>query len=160
MLNEYQTQIIFNEHKLVLRYKARDDDSTKFEYIIYEEWDGPTPGSTALPSRAPTSNPDSGRIATPVLDRSRASEINRTVLITKVQSEVAVPETITHLKEKYFTNDLRNIVRIEHKTKDIYAVICNSWQSGKNLVEKYKGIKFNEDAPEMELFSETDPIET
>ena len=45
LMHGYQTQVIFLEHKLLLRYKIKDEDSAKYDYIIYDEWNGPSPGA-------------------------------------------------------------------------------------------------------------------
>ena len=151
----YQTQVIFSEHKLLLRYKARDEDATKFDYIIFDEWEGPRPGAQVPGPRVSQNN--YGRIATPVLDRSAISESSRSIILTKVVSDLGTEEIKTKLKDEHFAQVAGTIERIESRAKGIFIIICDSWKSCRNLVNKYNNPKFNEQIPEFALFTETDP---
>ena len=153
-LHGYQTQVIFMEHKLILRYKLKDEGSNKYDFTIFKEWKGPEAGAQVPGPRVPQNN--LGRTPTPMMDLSRNSETNRSIFLTKVKSDLSTHETTAKLNE-HFSQVSDTIDRIDSRPKGIFIIICKSWDDCKNLVDKYKATKFNDQIPDLTMFSETDP---
>ena len=96
-------------------------------------------------------------MATPVLDLSRNSETNRSIILSKVHSPLETAETIAQLKDNYLQEMADKIVRIENRAENTYIIVCDSWKSCKEVANKYKEKEFNEQVPSFEMFSDTDP---
>ena len=62
---QYQTQIIFDGFKMLLRYKKRDSDDEKFNYTIHSEYYPPM--SSAASELKSSLQIPAGTIPTPVI---------------------------------------------------------------------------------------------
>ena len=151
----YQTQVVFDQHKLILRYKIKDDESSEYNYTIREEWNGPPPGAP-LPIASTSQGQTNGKLPTPIIDTSSNSEACRTVIMTKVVSNGSALETTEKLRQ-HFSHMMADIVSIAHRFQGTYVVVCKDWNTCKSLVENYKSTKFNDKTPEFLLFSENEP---
>ena len=150
----YQAQIIFEQHKLVLRYKLKDADESEYDWSIYEEWNGPRPGSTLVSA---TRSQSSSKLPTPLLDTSSNSESSRMVILSKVETNNDTVEATTLKLREHFSQMTNDIVKIENRNSSTYVITCKDWKSCYLLAENFKKTKFNEKVPEFQLFCESDP---
>ena len=87
------------------------------------------------------------------------SESNRSVILTKIQSDLPANEIKNKLLTDHFSEVafLNTIEKIVPKAKGAFMIVCNSWTECKNLVAKYKDTAFLNHVPTFTMFSETDP---
>ena len=148
-----QSQVVFDAHNLVVRYKKKDDGTNKYNWVIAKEYH-PQPEDSLL-SRAESRDPS--KLDTPILDMSSNSACNRSIIVS------GVPENITAtnaelefqklLDNKYHTN----LEEIIFKNKGTVVIVCKDWTGCKQISNVYKQTKMFDKELALPLFSETNP---
>ena len=149
-----QTQVVFDAHNLVVRYKKRDDGANKYNWVIAKEF-YPQPEDSLTLSRTETRDPS--KLDTPIIDMSCNSACNRSVIVT------GIPDTITNINaelefRKYIdSKDEQLIQTVDFKSKGTVIVTCTDWTACKHISDFYQDIKMSEKKLTFTLFSENDP---
>ena len=104
-----QTQVVFDEYKLILRYKKKDEGVNKYNFIIEKEW-FPNPGEvTSL--AGPNNNGDPSKLASPAIDTSILAQCHKTTIVT------GIPDTIT--QQMFIQNSLNTLQNLIMFTSEI-----------------------------------------
>ena len=149
-----QSQVIFDAHNLVVRYKKKDDGANKYNWVIAKEFH-PQPEDSLIFSRAEARDPS--KLDTPILDMSSSSACNRSVIVT------GVPDTITSVNaeiefRKYVdSKDEPSIEVVDFKNKGTVIIVCKDWAGSKHISDTYRETKMSDNYLTFTLFSETDP---
>ena len=93
----YQTQIIFDSHVMVLRYKEQDTAETKYNWFRTKEF---TPKPSDLTVSAPREDIDTNKVASSIKD----AEINKSIIVSGIKTELNQAEVKEEWK-KYFEKD-------------------------------------------------------
>ena len=151
-----QTQVIFDEYNLILRYKKKDEGVSKFNYITEKEW-FPKPGEIESSKTKGVAN-DPNKLDTPAIDTSSLAECHKTIIVTGLPDSINHANASTELFQTYFeSKDHSNLVKIDYKSKGTVVILCNSWNSCNILAKTYGGVKFQNKDLTFHMFSETDP---
>ena len=150
-----QTQVIFNEYNLILRYKRRDEGVNKYNFIVEDEW-FPNPGDVEN-TRAGTFAVDPAKINNLVIDVSSVAECHKMSIITGVPTSVTVDNASNEIMSVFLSKDHRLICRIEFKVKGTVIVVCKDWNSCKHITNTYQKSKFQGHELNFSMFSEKEP---
>ena len=149
-----QSQVIFDAHNLVVRYKKKDDGANKYNWVIAKEFH-PQPEDSLILSRAEARDPS--KLDTPILDMSSSSACNRSIIVS------GVPDTINSLNaeiefRKYVNSEDEPLIEtVEFKSKGTVIIVCKNWESCKHISDNYQNTKMSEKDLTFTMFSETDP---
>ena len=154
-VHDVQTQVIFDSHNLVLRYKKQDDGATKYNWTIEREY-YPKPGeaSTAL-NRATARDPN--KHDTPVLDTSDKAECNRTLIITGVSETVNRENVSKEIHDYIDSKDHVHVERVSLRYKGTVVITCKDWLGCKTIADNYKNKKLHDNEIFFTLFSDENP---
>ena len=125
-----QSQVVFDAHNLVVRYKKRDDGANKYNWVIAKEF-YPQPEDSLTLSRTEARDPS--KLDTPILDMSCNSACNRSVIIT------GIPDTINNINSelefrKYIDSKDENLIKTaDFKSKGTLIIACRDWAACKHI---------------------------
>ena len=153
---DYKTQIIFDSHVLILRYRSPDTTTDKFHWTIHSSWEPPMDSKQVEKS---TLRVPAGSKATPIPDISILNKANCAVFMT-------VKDLTEKITEDSFKVRLVDYLNVDHKTliqevkatkrPDLYILYFDSWVTAKNIATVYKE-KFSGKDVSFTLFSQNDP---
>ena len=151
----YQTQITFDSHLMLLRYKARDTPNQKFQYITHSEYYPPmSQASSGLKSSL---HIPPGTVPTPVISAATTSKANNSFIMTGMISErtedMFVRQFTAHVKEE----DRASILEIKLLKRNTAVIYCKSWDDCKRIVNGIKEAKFENEKVYYSLFAEEKP---
>ena len=155
LLHNVQTQVVFEGHNMILRYRKKADGVMDYNWETDKEW-FPQP-SDLTDSLKTTATKDPNKHDTPKIDTSSAAQCSRSVIVSGVPEAVKLENVNCEFKKYFKEEDHHIITDIQYKTKGGSVIICKDWASCKYVVDKYKKSKFNEKEIYFTLFSETDP---
>ena len=151
----YQTQITFDAHLMLLRYKARDTHSQKFQYVTHSEFYPPISQATSDLKSSLQIPP--GTIPTPVISPEITSKANNSFMM----SGMATERTEDTFKRQFMVHisveDRASVAEIKLVKKNMAVIYCNSWEECKNIFDKIKDTKFENEKVYFSLFSEDKP---
>ena len=154
-VHDVQTQVIFDSHNLVLRYKKKDDGVTKYNWTIDKEY-YPKPGEAAtVLNRASTRDPN--KHDTPVIGTSNRAECNRTVIVTGVCETVTRDNVSQEFHSFIDSKDHMHLERVDIKTKGTVVITCRDWSGCKHIADSYADKKLLGKEINFTLFSEENP---
>ena len=148
-----QSQVVFDAHNLVVRYKKKDDGANKFNWVIAKEF-YPQPEDLVL-SRAQSRDPS--KLDTPILDMSTNSACNRSIIVSRVHENITAINAELEFR-KFFDNKYHSQLEENiFKSKGTVVVVCKDWAACKNISDIYKQAKMFDKELTLHLFAETDP---
>ena len=153
---EYKTQIVFDGHKLVLRYRINDTTDDKFHWTIFDSWSPPMESNSQQKTSLKT---PTGSKATPPPTITVAEMSNRAFFITiKGMTQQHTEDNIKYELQKYLKLEHSNLVSSVKASKkaDLFIVYCDTWASAKTITNTYKDKFLNHDVS-FTLFSKEDP---
>ena len=153
---EYQTQIVFDNHFMVLRYRNRDPSSEKNHWIIHSSWEPPMEAKKKEKTSLKT---PIGSKASAVPEPNAIAKANTAIFMTvKDLDEQHTGETVKDKLGDYLSTEHKALVREVKVTKrpDLYIVYCDSWTSAKTITTTYKA-KFMDHEVSFSLFAQKDP---
>ena len=149
-----QSQVVFEAHNLVVRYKKKDDGTNKYNWVIAKEFH-PQPEDSLTLSRTEARDPS--KLDTPIIDMSCNSACNRSVIVT------GIPDIINNINaelefRKYIDSKDENLIEtVDFKSKGTLIIACRDWAACKHISDTYQDIKMSEKKLTFTLFSENDP---
>ena len=149
-----QAQVIFDDFKLVLRYKKKDEGVDKYNYIIEKEW-FPKPGEGSATQSVSINDPS--KLVTPVIDTSALAACHRTTIVTGLPDVINQGNVSTEVGKIMEESDAELIEEIEFKSKGTSLVVCKDWESCRALSEKYNKSKLLGSEIGFTMFSENNP---
>ena len=151
----YQTQITFDSHLMLLRYKARDTPTQKFQYITHSEF-YPKLEQASSELKSSLYIPP-GTIPTPVISPATAQKANNSFVMSGMNIE-RTEETFVRLFTAYVKpEDRESLVEIKLVRKNTAVICCKSWEDCKRIIDKCKDIKFENEKVYFSLFSDEKP---
>ena len=151
-----QTQVIFDEYNLILRYKKKDEGVSKFNYITEKEW-FPKPGEIENSKTKGVAN-DPNKLDTPAIDTSSLADCHKTIIVTGLPDSINHTNASTELYQTYFeSKDHTHLIKIDYKSKGTVVILCKNWNACSILAKTYESIKFQNNTLTFHMFSETDP---
>ena len=152
---EYQVQIVFDGHFMVLRYKA-PDTTEKFHWTTHSSWEPPMDSKNEQKTslRTPT-----GSKATPAPSISVAAKANTAIFMTvKGMTEQLTVDSFKDKLIDYLNSEHKSLITDVKMTKrrDLFMVYCDCWRSAKDIATSYKS-KFNNCDVSFTLFAQDDP---
>ena len=153
---EFQTQIVFDGHVMVLRYRTQDTTSEKYHWTIHSSWVPPMDSKATEKTSFKT---PAGSKASPAPDPNAIAKANAAIFMTiKDLTEQHTGETVKDKLDDYLKAEHKALVREVKVTKrpDLYIVYCDSWTSAKTITTTYKA-KFMDHEVSFSLFSQKDP---
>ena len=152
---EYQAQIVFDGHLMLLRTKCKDTVDNKYHYTTYSKFEPPMETDTDKKSNIKT---PSGTKTSPIPDSSVLSKANASLYMSvkgmkdDITEENFKKELLAYLKEEH-----RNFVVDFTKKKSGLAIIfCNSWESANTIATTYTN-KFMNNSVSFTLFCAQNP---
>ena len=150
-----QTQVVFDEYKLILRYKKKDEGVNKYNFNIEKEW-FPKPGEVTSLAGSNNSG-DPSKLASPAIDTSILAQCHKTAIVTGIPDSINSTNVHSELLKHFAESDHVHIRDLEFKAKGTSLVVCKDWTSCKNITEKYNKTKFLDTELTFTLFSEKNP---
>ena len=136
----YQTQITFDSHLMLLRYKSRDTHNQKYQYITYSEYYPPmNQASSGLKSSL---HIPPGTVPTPVISPAAASKAKSSFFMTGMTTERTEETFVRQFTEYMKEEDKTSITEIKLVKKNTAVIYCKSWEDCKRIVEKMRDSKF------------------
>jgi hypothetical protein len=154
---EFQTQIVFDGHLMVLRYRTRDT-SEKYHWTIHSSWEPPMDSKATEKTSFKT---PAGSKASPAPDPNAIAKANAAIFMTiKDLTEQHTGETVKDKLDDYLKAEHKVLVREVKVTKrpDLYIVYCDSWTSAKTISTTYKA-KLIDHEVSFSLFAQKDPAQ-
>ena len=155
LLHNVQTQVVFEGHNMILRYRKKADGVMEYNWETDREW-FPKPSDLAA-SLQNTKTKDPNKHDTPKIDTTSAAQCSRAVIISGVPESVRMESAISDFKNYFKNEDHARIAEIQYKSKGVTVLVCTDWDSAKYIANTYKKSKFAEKEIYFTLFSETDP---
>ena len=139
---------------LILRYKYKDQDESKFAYTIHSEW-WPKPGEVVVAKSRSAAPP--GAKPTPVISADEVAVHNRSVIISGVSRD----NRDTDLTEKFMDTlehgEKSKVEKIELRKNNIMVATCVDWEACKLISEKYNKTKFLDGTVQIKRFADKNP---
>ena len=151
----YQTQIIFDGYKMLLRYKERDTTTDKFQYVIHSEYFPPM--DKAESEIVSSIKHPIGSKPTPVISRDLIEKSNTSFYVTGMTTERTESTFIELFKDFLDPSDKDAVVEIKLNRKDLATVYCKSWQDCSRIVNNRKDKKFQNDKITLTMFADVSP---
>ena len=154
-VHDVQTQVVFDSHNLVLRYKKKDDGVTKYNWTIEKEY-FPKPGEAATTmNRASARDPN--KHDTPLIDTSNKAECNRTIIVTGVCESVNRDNASQIFHNYIDSKDHGHLERVDVKSKGTVVITCKDWAGCKHIADTYSKKQMQDKNMYFTLFSEKNP---
>ena len=148
-----QSQVVFDAHNLVVRYKKKDDGTNKYNWVIAKEYH-PQPEDSLL-SRAESRDPS--KLDTPILDMSTNSACNRSIIVSGVPDNITATNAELEFRKLLDNKYHTHLEEIIFKIKGTVVIVCKDWTGCKQISDVYQQTKMFDKELALHLFSETDP---
>ena len=152
----YKTQIVFDGHLLVLRYRSDNSTDGKTHWTVHDSWSPPMDSTSQLKTSLKT---PTGSRASPAPSVSVTEESNRAFFMNlKGLTEQITNDTFMRELKNYLSPDHANLIADvkNGKKPDLFIVYCDSWASANTIASTYKD-KFNNHEVSFTLFAKVDP---
>ena len=150
----YQTQIIFDGHNLVLRYKTKDPE------FLFSNYDSFFPEPEDVTTEQPRAKqPASGKQYTLPISTGTNSPISRTVIISGILTKLSPAEMKDKFKAFLQPVDVAMIEEIEAKENGVITLVGRTWQDAETMSKKYHGKDFLGSKIVCTLFCDKNPTE-
>ena len=151
----YQTDICFDGHLMLLRYKKRDTPTQKYHYVTHSEWYPPmVKASSELRS---TIHIPAGTVATPVISPETTSKANCCFFMTGMSTERTEDTFRRLLLEHINPEDRDSVTEIKLQKSHTGIIYCRSWDECNKIVLSKKDSKFHDDKVYLSMFAEKKP---
>ena len=152
----YQTQITFDAHMMLLRYKARDTQTQKFQYITHTEFYPPLEQASSELKSSLFIPP--GTVPTPVISPAIAQKANNSFVVSGMNTERTEETFVRQFTAYVKPEDRESLVEIKLVRKNTAVIYCKSWEDCKRIIDKCKDTKFENEKIYFSLFSDEKPI--
>ena len=153
---DYQAQIIFDGHIMLLRTKVKDTTESKYHYTNYWKFEPPMePVTTEQKSNIKT---PIGTKASPVPDISVMSKVNASVYMSvkgmtdDITEDNFKKELLEYLKDE----DCNLVADFKKKRSGLGIIFCRNWEAANIIVSKYT-YKFMNKTVSFTLFCTHNP---
>ena len=146
---DYQTQIVFEGHNLVLRYRTKE---SRFLFSNYDSYFPQPEEVTASPTRP--AQPANGKQYTLPISLDREASVNRAVIISGIKEKLSPVEMKAKFNAFVDPSDQSKTEEVKTKGSGVMVVVCKTWDDAANFSEKYHGKKFLDSAITCTLFDE------
>ena len=153
---DYQAQIIFDGHIMLLRTKVKDTTESKYHYTNYWKFEPPMePVTTEQKSNIKT---PIGTKASPVPDISVMSKVNASVYMSvKGMTDDITEDNFKKELLEYLKDEDRNlVVDFKKKRSGLGIIFCRNWEAASTIVSKYTD-KFMNKTVSFTLFCAHNP---
>ena len=151
----YQTQIVFDSHLMILRYKSKDTVNQKFNYTIHSQYYPPM-DQAGQDLKSSLKIPQ-GTISTPVISPATANKANNSFFMTGMSTE-RTEETFTRQFMQFIrAGDKEKVTEVKLIRSNTAVIYCKTWEDCKSLVDNLKNSKFENENVYFSLFSEENP---
>ena len=154
----YQTQITFDSHLMLLRYKARDTATQKFQYITHSEYYPPM--NQAASELKSSLHIPPGTIPTPVITPEINNKANNSFTMSGMNTERTEETFIRQFTAFLMAEDRTSITEIKLLRKNLAVIYCNTCEDCKRIISKVKDTKFENEKVFFSMFSEEKPKNT
>ena len=151
----YQTQIIFDGYKMLLRYKKRDTTDVKYQYVIHSEYYPPM--DQAESEIISTIHFPAGSVPTPVIPTATAARAAASFFVSGMTTERTEDTFAEQFKAFVNPGDKASIVDIKLVKPDLAVIFCKSWDDCARIVNSKKDSQLNDEKISITLFSENPP---
>ena len=152
---DYQVQIVFDGHLMLLRTKLKDTPENKYHYTTYWTFDPPMETETDKKSniKVPPGTKASPTPAADVLSKANASIF---ISVKDMKDDLTEDSFKTHLLS-YLKEEHRHLVTdFNMKKKGLGIIFCNTWESANMIASTYKE-KFMNHTVGFTLFCDKNP---
>ena len=153
---DYMTQIIFDAHSLVLRYKRKDAANEKYHWTVHSTFVPPM--ESKIEGKSSLKVPQ-GSKATPPPEAAATNKANVAVFMTlKGMAEKQTADTLKNNLKEYLKEEHKELLEEVKVTKrsDLIILYFDSWYTAKAISSTYKS-QFNGCDVTFELFAQDDP---
>ena len=150
---EYQTDISFNGHLMILQYKSRGNDSEKFHYINHMEWSPPP--REALSLQRNSKPVPQGTVATPPINLAVKAKAECSIFMSGMKTQLTADSLSSKFNEILKPEHKELVTEIKLKRPDLAIIYCNTWESCKLIVAAYN--EFNGERVTFKMFSNAKP---
>jgi hypothetical protein len=151
----YQTQIIFDGYKMLLRYKVRDTTDVKYQYVIHSEYYPPM--DQAESEIISSIHIPAGSLPTPVIPTATATKAAASFFVSGMTTERTEDAFTEVFKAFVNPGDKASIVEIKLVKPNLAVIFCKSWGDCSRIVDSKKDSKLNDEKVSFTLFSENPP---
>ena len=155
LLHNVQTQVVFEGHNMILRYRKKTDGVMEYNWETDREWFPKPEDLTASLQNTKTKDPN--KHDTPKIDTSSAAQCSKSVIISGVPESVKQESAVSDFNNYFKNEDHTRITEIQYKSKGVIVIVCKDWVSAKHIADSYKKTKFGDKEIYFTMFSETDP---
>ena len=152
----YMTQIVFDAHTLVLRFKKKDEAGEKYHWTIHSTF---VPPMESKSEEKTTLKVPKGVKPTPHPEASATSKANAAIFMTmKGMTEMQTKDTFKDKLNGYLREGDKDLIEDIKVTKrpDLLILYCKSWSDAKMISTSYN-TKFDDCEVTFELFAREDP---
>ena len=152
---DYQVQIVFDGHLMLLRTKLKDTTEVKYHYTTYRTFQPPM--VTVSDQKSSLKTPK-GTKASPTPDTSTMSKANSSIFMSvKGMTEELTEDTFKREILSYLKEEHRSmIIDFKMKKKGLGIIYCDSWNSAKIIATKYTD-KFMNYTVSFTMFCDENP---
>ena len=150
---EYQTQISFIGHLMVLQFKSKSTDGNKYHYINHLEWFPPP--CEAISQQKSSSHVPPGTTATPVISPVARARAESSIFMTGMKTELSSDLLATKFGEMLKAEHRELVVDICLKKKHLAIIYCDSWESCVKIATSYN--EFNGEKVVLKMFAKEKP---
>ena len=156
---DFMTQIIFDNHVMVLRVKRKDSASEKFHWTIHASFEPPMEATNNEKSGLKT---PVGSKATPPPDNTAINKANTAFFMTiKGMKETYTVDTFKNKLVDFLEPEFKDKITEVKMTKrtDLIIVYCDSWSTANSISKSHKN-KLDGHDVSFELFAHKNPCPT
>ena len=151
----YQTQIVFDSHLMLLRYKSKDTTNQKFNYTIHSQYYPPM-NQAGQDLKSSLKIPH-GTISTPVISADVLEKAENSFFMTGMSTERTEETFKRQFMQLLKTEDKEKVIEVKLLRTNTAVIYCRAWDDCKKMVEHLKTTKFENENVYYSLFSEAKP---
>ena len=140
---------------MLLRYKARDTATQKFQYTTHSEYYPPM--SQAASELKSSLHIPPGTIPSPVISPDIRDRVNNSFTMSGMITERTQDTFKRQFKEYGKTGDRSSILELKLLRKNMAVIYCKTWEDCKRIISHAKNTKFENEKVFFSMFSEENP---
>ena len=134
----YQTQVIFESHNMVLRYRTKE---AGYLFSNHDSW-FPEPDEMSDSQQARPRQPANGKQYTLPISKDVDAAINRTVIVSGIEVKLIPAEMKAKFTNFIDATDHADIEAMKANENGVITIVGKSWVKAETFAKKYHGKDF------------------
>ena len=148
----YQTQIIFDGYKMLLRYKKKDTRDESYQYVIHSEYFPPI--DLAMNEISSSIKHPAGSRPTPMISPDIAARAASSFYVSGMKTERTEASFTEQFKDILEPGDKAVVAEIKLIKSDLAVIFCTTWEDCARIVNNKNYLKFQNEKISYTMFSE------